>query len=186
MSEIIQAIIKDNEIIQTIVADDSFTYPMDHDLMINITEVDPKPGIGWTYIEEVFAPPEVVEDTSTILYVHLGLVGDGRIPVGIKNDGVDTLSVTATFRQTEDPLSTVITAVTAMSWRITIRDVTNNIYDIIDVTFTDGIASFDYTTDNKANICQILESDFEEITVGETTYAIRLFGDNTFKVYRAL
>ena len=184
MSEIIQALIKDDEVVNIIVADDSYPYDDNYDAMINITEIDPRPGIGWSYVDEVFVPPEPVVENN--LYIHLELVGDGRTPVGIKNDGVDILSVTATFRQTMDPLSTVIASVTDMSWRITIRDINNNIYDIVDVTFTDGVASFDYTTDNKANVCQISESDFEEITVGETTYTLKIVGDNTFKVYRAL
>lgn len=121
------------------------------------------------------------------LFIHLAMSGgDGRDPIGIRNNGIDALNVVATFRESENPSSPVITAIDGVSWRITVRNAKGDIYDIVDVAFAAGVASFAYTTDNKPDVCQILESDFEQIEIGGTTYTLKLIGDNIFKVYRQL
>jgi len=139
--------------------------------------------IGKRWNGSAFIDPEL---TPNYLYIHLAMTGDGRTPVGIKNNGVDSLAVTATFRQTSNPASPAISSIHDVSWRVTIRDTNNNIYDIVDVNFIQGVAAFNYTTNNNANICQILESDFEVIEFGGQTYTLKLIGDSTFKVYRDL
>jgi len=158
--------------------------------IIDITSLDPQPKTGWEYDYDTgeFIPPETPETpVVNYLYIHLEMTdGDGREPIGIKNDGVDGLSVVATFRQSEDPESSVLTSVTGMSWRVTIRDISNQVYDIVDVTFTNGVSSFVYTTSDKPAICYIREYDLEKVTFGDTEYTLKLVGDTTFKVYRQL
>lgn len=120
------------------------------------------------------------------LCIHLAMTdGDGREPLGIKNNGVDALGIVATFRQSEDPASPIITAVN-MAWRVTIRNEAGLIYDIVDVSFVEGVASFSYTTTGAPDICGILESDFEPYDLGGTIYEFKLIGNATFKVYRQL
>jgi hypothetical protein len=121
------------------------------------------------------------------LFIHLGMTdGDGREPLGIKNNGTDILGIVATFRQSADPVSPVIEAITGLSWRVTIRNEAGRIYDIVDVAFVNGVASFNYTTTGNPDICSIRESDFDQIELGGTTYVLKLVGDSTFKVYRQL
>jgi hypothetical protein len=121
------------------------------------------------------------------LFIHLAMTGgDGRDPIGIQNNGIDALNVVATFRQSESPSSAVITAIDGASWRITVRNAKGDVYDIVDVAFTAGVASFAYTTNNKPDVCRILEADFEQIEISGTTYQLKLIGDSTFKVYRQL
>ena len=154
--------------------------------IIDISAPPPPPPPPWSYDEETesFINPVVAKN---YLYIHLTMSdGDGREPLGIINNGIDALSIIATFRESEDPSSSVITSITGLSWRISIRDSSNFIYDIIDVPFTNGVASVSYTTTDKSAICSVLESDFEKITVGETIYTLKLVGDSTFKVYRQL
>jgi len=155
-------------------------------LFIDVTELEEQPKEGWSYNSEnqsFLTNEEVIN----YLYIYLAMTdGDGRKPLGIKNDGIDSLGIVATFRQTEDPESVVIEVITDMSWRVTIRESSGSIYDIIDVIFTNGIASLNYVTTNKTSICDIKESDFEKITFGGTEYTLKLIGDTTFKVYRQL
>jgi len=155
--------------------------------IIDVSELDPKPQSGWLYDAETgtFTAPIVEEATN--LYIHLEMTdGDGREPLGILNDGIDSLGIVATFRASSDPASPVIAAVTGFSRRVTIRNEARQIYDIVDVTFTDGVATFDYTSDSRPDVCQILESDFDAIVMGETIYNLKLVGSSVFKVYRSL
>ena len=126
------------------------------------------------------------ESVSNNIYLHTNLSGgDGIDPIGITNDGIESISILATFRTGEDSESDVITSINS-SWRVTIRNKNNDIYDIVNVTFTNGVVSFNYTTTSSPDICSIVESDFEDVTIGETTYEIKLIGNTTFKVYRSL
>lgn len=163
--------------------------------IVNVTNPGQEPVTGdWVeyhydngnIVKKTYHEP-VEEVTPNYLYIHIAMTdGDGREPLGIKNDGIDSLGIVATFRASDDPVSPVITQVTGMTWRVNIRGSLNQIYDIIDVAFVDGIASVAYVTTDKADVCQVLESDFEQITVGETTYTLKLVGNTTFKVYRNL
>jgi len=135
-------------------------------------------------------PEEIqpVLDTRTPLYLHITLTdGDGIDPIGMLNDGVDAISISAAFRQTADPASAVLTMITGM-WRVVIRDSDNLVYDIIGVEFINGVASFPYTSTNRPAICKLHESDLNAlpIIIGETEYKIVLVNPVEFKVYRTL
>jgi len=119
------------------------------------------------------------------IYLHLNLSdGDGKEPIGIQNNGVDILTVTATFRYTEDPESDIITAIDNVEWRVTIRSYPGDIYDIVNIEFVGGTLSLNYTTTNRPAICKISDEDFEIIEMAGTKYKINLIGDATFKVFR--
>jgi len=121
------------------------------------------------------------------IYAHVSLTdGDGMDPIGILNDGVDALHAVVTFRGGPSPDSDVITAITGLNRRITIRNTDGAVHDIVMVGFTNGVSEFHYSTEGAPGILQILESDFETLQVGETEYTIKLVGNSAFKVYRQL
>jgi hypothetical protein len=119
-------------------------------------------------------------------YLHVALSGgDNSEPVGILNDGVMSLHVEATLRTGEDPASQIM-PLTGV-WRVSLRDVKDDIADIVLVNFTNGTTEFDYTYDGKPTIMHIEENDLDNIPVPDgPTYKIRVLGDTTFKVYRDL
>jgi hypothetical protein len=122
------------------------------------------------------------------IYLHMILTdGDGKDPIGIQNDGIDTLAVSATFRTTEDPASSIITAIDNREWRVTIRSFPYGIYDIVNIKFIQGELSLNYTTTNLPALCKIAEEDFELIEIEEgIMYKINLIGNTRFKVFRQL
>jgi hypothetical protein len=122
----------------------------------------------------------------TYIYLHIDMVdGDGKEPIGIKNDGIDYMTVTATFRATDNPASPVISAINE-EWRVLIRDNNNAIYDVVLIVFTEGIAEFAYKTTNRPAVCTMLESDLELVTLGEDIYKLKLASDARFTIYRTL
>ena len=145
------------------------------------------------FVEKVYPGhfQEVIEEEPTgptPLHLHITLTdGDGIDPIGMLNDGVDAISISAAFRQTADPASAVLTMITGM-WRVVIRDSDNLVYDIIGVEFINGVASFPYTSTNRPAICKLHESDLNAlpIIIGETEYKIVLVNPVEFKVYRTL
>lgn len=125
-----------------------------------------------------------VSPTPT-LWLHVALSGgDGDTPPGIKNDGTDALSVSVALRSGQDPSSPVVPVTGA--WRITIRDDTGAIYDVVRITLTDGQANFSYTTTGRTGLCRLDERDLAPLTAGEATYRLRLARPVEFKVYREL
>lgn len=54
------AVIKNGVVINTIVADQAFvdSVSSDYGACVRIDQLDPVPGMGWTYVDGVFAPPE--------------------------------------------------------------------------------------------------------------------------------
>ena len=122
----------------------------------------------------------------TYLYLHVDMVdGDGKTPIGLINNGTDYITITATFRATEDPASTVIEAIND-EWRVLIRDNDGLIYDVVLVVFVDGIATMQYKTTNKPALCTMQESDLELITLGTDIYKIILINTPRFTVYRSM
>ena len=152
---------------------------LEHEHCIEIDSFD-RNLMGKKYVNGEFI------DSNNYLYIHIGMAdGDGLDPIGIINNGTDKITITATFRSGTEPNSSVITAVTGMSWRVSIRN-NVDIYDIIMIPFINGVATVNYTTTGLPGICSISESDLEQITVGDTIYVLKIIGDTTFKVYRTL
>jgi len=128
--------------------------------------------------------PSVVTPQAFI-YLHVNVTdGDGKEPIGVKNDGVNYLSVEATFRVSSDPGSTVIATITEQEWRVTVRDANDAIYDVVNVKFVSGICTFQYVTTNSPTFCSIIESDFDLVEMAGVTYKILLVDEVIFKVYR--
>ena len=145
---------------------------------------------GYQWVEVPYVAPVVYTPPTgpTPLHLHITLTdGDGIDPIGMLNDGVDAISISAAFRQATDPASAVLTMITGM-WRVVIRDSDNLVYDIIGVNFINGVASFPYTTTNRPAICKLHESDLNAlpIIIGETEYKIVLVNPVEFKIYRTL
>jgi len=119
------------------------------------------------------------------IFLHIDLSdGDGLSPIGIVNDGANSIHVVATLRQTSDPNSDVIPL--SGKWRIPIRDDQGHIYDIILVNVIDGVADFYYSTTHRPAVCHIDEKDFEPLSYNNELYLIKIVGNTTFKVYRAI
>ena len=140
------------------------------------------------YRDGVFYKPESEEPQTTpnYLFLHITLTGgDGIDPIGMINDGVDAISISAAFRGTEDPTSNILTMISGM-WRVVIRDSDRLVYDIIGVDFTEGVSTFQYKTTGKPAICKLKEADLNAIpiVIGETVYKIVLANPVEFKVYR--
>lgn len=57
------ALVKENIVVNTIVADQAFVDYIRNDFQacIDITNLNPKPGIGWQYVEGSFINPQAVE-----------------------------------------------------------------------------------------------------------------------------
>ena len=122
----------------------------------------------------------------TYLYLHIDMVdGDGKEPIGIKNDGVDYMTVTVTFRATDNPASPVIEAIND-EWRVLIRDNTSAIYDVVLIVFTNGVVEFQYKTTNRPAVCTLDEDDLEFINLGEDVYKLKIANEAKFTVYRVL
>lgn len=119
------------------------------------------------------------------VYLHLGIGGgDGDDPPGIVNDGQQALLVDVALRAGPDLGSPVLPV--SGDWRVTIRDDTGAIYDVVRLTITAGQAQVSYTSNQRPAVCQILERDFIPVQAGGVTYQVRLVGRPVFKVYRVL
>lgn len=119
------------------------------------------------------------------VYLHLGIGGgDGDDPPGIVNDGQQALLVDVALRAGPDPGSPVLPV--SGDWRVTIRDDTGAIYDVVRLTITAGQAQVSYTSNQRPAVCQILERDFIPVQAGGVIYQVRLVGRPVFKVYRVL
>ncbi len=147
--------------------------------IIDISGRDPRPATGWGYDADasIFLAPQ--EQTPCVcLHVEIS-GGDGGDPPGISNDGVDSLSVSAVFRATEDSNSDIVEDVN-ITRRINIRDDKNNVANIIKISFAAGICNFSYATARAAGLFHIAQADFTEKING---VSIKLIGDTQFKVY---
>ena len=145
-----------------------------------------KDGIVTTNEADILIKQLTGIDTGNLnIYLHVSLSGgDSKVPIGLKNDGVQTLVVTATFRSGELPTSDVLTIIDATEWRVNIRNSEGAIYDIVNIIFNAGISTFNYTTTNYATVCEIVESDFEVVELVDATYNIKLVNPVIFKVFR--
>lgn len=185
------ALINNEDVIENIiVADQAFVDTLTgYQHVVNVTEIV-SVGIGDIYRDGVFYKPESEgpQATPSYLFLHIALTdGDGIDPIGMINDGVDAISISAAFRETEDPASNILAMINGM-WRVVIRDSDRLVYDIIGVNFVNGMASFSYKTTNRPAICKLHESDLNALPIvfGETEYKIVLVNPVEFKVYRTL
>ena len=123
--------------------------------------------------------PQPGPETSDIIpiYVHIDITGgDGEDVVGIKNDGTDSCTITATIRSGIESDSTIINAVSS-SWRVNIRNLAGSIADVVKITFVNGQVTFNYTTLPNAQCGTYFispEDVYEEFEMGGTTYKFTL------------
>jgi hypothetical protein len=162
--------------------DDNFTpvfaFPI---IAVDITIEDPMPEEGWVYTGTTFSGASGPNE----IWLHTNLSGgDEKTPIGILNNDTQTLTVSGTLRETNSIESNIVDV--DDEWRILLRDSDGNIYDIFLVTFTNGITTFDYTTDLRPAVVIINESDFHTIDFGGTDYTVKIAEEVLFKVYRTL
>jgi len=122
------------------------------------------------------------------VWLHITITGgDGEDPPGAPIDGSAPLQVSAALRQTSDPASAIIPV--SRSYRITIRTDTGEVYGVKKITLANGEmgpVSFSGDAAKGEAVCNILESDFEQVEAGGTTYTVRLAEPVTFKLFEAL
>ncbi len=123
-----------------------------------------------------------VSPTPT-LWLHVSLSGgDGDSPPGIKNDGTDALTVSVALRAGPEADAQLVPA--SGAFRVTVRDDSGAIYDVVKISLSNGQGSFSYTTDGRPGVCRLEEGDLAPISAGGTTYRLRLAQPVEFKVYR--
>ena len=128
---------------------------------------------------------KIVEEgkQDNFVFLHISFSGgDGMIPLGILNNGQDSIDVDITLRKDINPESDIIPV--SGTWRIVIRNQDGQVYDIIRVTLTDGISKISYTTTNPPAICKVEEKDFEKLRIDNNEFSIKIIGNPIFKVYR--
>jgi hypothetical protein len=135
------------------------------------------------------------------IWYHMSVTGgDGKVPVGIRNDGIDSLLVTITARETEDPTSP-IRPITD-NFRVDIKTQDGSVYDVVLVAFVNGVGTINYTDDNKkGNNLMVTIPDNLKVMVNEdgsvsvvtrgviptgNIYSVYLIGSTHFVVYRVI
>lgn len=135
------------------------------------------------------------------IWYHMSVTGgDGKVPVGIRNDGVDALVVTITARETEDPTSPIRPV--NDNFRVDIKTEDGSVYDVVLVTFVNGVGVINYTDDNKKgnNLTVTIPENLRvsinnDGTVSVVTrgvipegniYSVYLIGSTRFVVYRVI
>ena len=122
-------------------------------------------------------PPDPSEQPPTPLYVHIDITGgDGEDVIGIKNDGTDSCTITATIRMGIESDSSIVTAISS-AWRVNIRNLSDIIADVIKITFVNGEVTLNYSTLPNAQCGTYYispEDVYEEIEMGGTTYKFTL------------
>lgn len=151
---------------------------------------------------ETFAVAEIdrLENPPTYeIWYHIDATGgDGQNPIGIRNDGVDALNITATARSSQDPASAI--RLINDTFRMEIRTQDGYVYDVVLITFVDGIGTLVYTDDApKGNTLTLSMADGAECQINEDgsvntppfvdelqVYSIHLAGETQFIVYRVI
>lgn len=141
-------------------------------------------------VDVSFDGTEISSVSATVppseVWLHVSIAGgDGEDIPGANLDDSNPLEISMVLRQTQDPASAVIQV--NRSYRITVRDTDGVIYDVRRVVLVDGeVGPVDYSGNSHAAVCEVLESDFEPVTVGATTYKVRLAQPVKFKFYQNL
>ncbi len=124
--------------------------------------------------------------------------GDGQNPAGIQNNGTDALTITVTAKETEDIESPV--RLINDTFRMEIRTQDGYVYDVVLITFVNGIGTIVYTDDApKGNtlILSVAEGLYVQINPDGSVnvppfndeqqgYSVHLAGETQFIVYRVI
>jgi hypothetical protein len=132
-------------------------------------------------------PAAVPPEPPSEVWLHLSVAGgDGEDPPGAPTDGSAPLSVSAALRATQDPASAILAGVNR-SYRITVRDDQGAVYDVRKITLASGeMAAVNYFGTGEPGVCEVLESDFDQVESGGTTYTVRLAQPVRFKFFGTL
>ena len=158
-------------------------YQVFNSKMIPIPSYDPS-LIGLKYDAQTgqFYPPIPVVD----VFVHGGISGgDGKVPPGIKNNGIDAVNVDAWLRWSPSPSSPLFPW--TGEWRVILRGAGGNVQDQIILNFVGGECHRTYSTTTAPDIYSVMEEDFLPEIVGGVMYNFRLANSHQIpvvKVYR--
>lgn len=163
------AIVENGKVVNAVIAPDDFTGGLQSDTA----------NIGDTWDGVDFIRPD-----ENNLYVTISMSGgDGRTdPIGVANDGVEALVVGIAIKD-----KTGATVTISGSWRITLRHEDGAVYEVLAVTITNGLASFNYTTTGRMGEVSINDYDLtEKFPINGKTYSLKVAGASKFKVYRRI
>jgi hypothetical protein len=151
-------------------------------LIYEAESIDPvgEPVIENGQVTSVVSPNEV--------WLHITAAGgDGEDPPGAPTEGSAPLSISAALRATQDPASPILAGVNR-SYRITVRDAaTGAVYDVRKITLASGeMAAVNYSGTGAPGVCEVLESDFDQVEAGGTLYTVRLAQPVRFKFFKTL
>lgn len=133
------------------------------------------------------------------IWYHIDATGgDGKNPAGIRNDGTDALNITITARETEDPESPVRGI--NDDFRMEIRTSDGYVYDVLLVSFVNGVGSLTYTDDApKGNTLTVSIPEGLVVQINDDgtvnvppfaekkqVYSVYLAGETQFIVYRVI
>ena len=135
------------------------------------------------------------------MWYHIEMTGgDGKKPVGIQNNGTDSITVAVAVRETEDKESPVRPI--NDSFRVDIKTQDGVTYDVLLVTLKNGVGSVTYTDSSaKGNNLSITIPRDLLVTINESgvitvvtrgsnpegnVYSVHLIGDTQFVVYRVV
>ena len=156
---------------------------------LNILDSGIESGEPWINIPEedlVKIGDRLTYETRNYLYLHVALVGgDGRSdPIGIANDGVETINVVATLRQDEEVESSVLESISG-DFRIILRHSSGDEFSTIKVAMDAGVIRFPFkTTSSMTGLVNILSSDMTKtFSLDGKEYRLKIVGDTQSKVY---
>lgn len=169
-------------------------YPFNPDTNTEFTSYDNAETWAQGMIYDLENPP------SYEIWYHLDVTGgDGKTPVGILNDGVQSVTVTVTARESADPASNIRPI--NDTFRMEIRTQDGYVYDVVLFNFVNGVGSITYTDDNpKGNLLtvslpenlRVYLNDDGTVDVGpiigrdDQLYSSYLTGETQFIVYRMI
>lgn len=151
-----------------------------------------------TYEEaEIFAKDEIFRlENPMFKQVHYFFEmsgGDGKTPPGIKNDGIDKLTIKITARTTDAPDSDIIKYTDSLRINIS-NEETGLTHDVVNLEIVDGTGTINYTSLNPTGLrCNfyVKEDSFFDLDktnskYSDDKYRVFLHGDTEFVIYRDL
>ncbi len=116
------------------------------------------------------------------IYLHLTYGNEAQV----QNNGVDKMPVKAVFRETEELDSAIATDINRDFTTKIMEEYNPEKYKNLKITFTDGVAEFDYTTTDQPVKYILDDSTLEMVNSGGVEKVVELVGESSFIVYEKL
>jgi hypothetical protein len=175
----VYAHIKDNKIINTVVFKDQPEFQPEEGYFVDITDLKPRPGIDWRYDQSnnSFLYPTEEEEEEKQVFLHIQTNKNG-----ILNNGKDRIDVVMSLRKGRHPESELVSV--SDTWQLIIRNQEDQVYDIVEVEFINGVCEFSYQTDNIPAVCTINEEDLKRVQINDDDYQVKIVNKPMFRIYR--